>query len=135
MVMPITSTKNFRLSSGFGVSRSRWPRWAISKIGSGVMAKSFSVQHTRQVVEQFVDAKGARNEALLGSIVDDQLQRGPERFDAEWERIRIGLADSLLRLLQQSKHFAHRLRVGSGQCAADDDEVIDRHRAMLGEPA
>src|SRR5205807_4459837 len=37
MVMPITSTKNFRLSSGFGVSSSMWPRWARSKIGSGVM--------------------------------------------------------------------------------------------------
>jgi hypothetical protein len=24
-----------RLSSGFGVSNSRWPRWAKSKIGSG----------------------------------------------------------------------------------------------------
>jgi hypothetical protein len=33
--MPITSTKNFSLSSGFGVSNSMWPRWARSKIGSG----------------------------------------------------------------------------------------------------
>src|SRR5712672_1348902 len=40
MVMPITSTKNFRLSSGFGVSISMWPRWARSKIGSGVMCVS-----------------------------------------------------------------------------------------------
>src|SRR5712691_2292235 len=38
MVMPITSTKNFRLSSGFGVSNSIWPRWARSKIGSGCIA-------------------------------------------------------------------------------------------------
>src|SRR5882757_10222964 len=36
--MPMTSTKNFRLSSGFGVSISMWPRWAMSKIGSGVIA-------------------------------------------------------------------------------------------------
>src|SRR4051795_9819533 len=32
--MPITSTKKRRLSSGFGVKISRWPRWATSMIGS-----------------------------------------------------------------------------------------------------
>jgi len=31
---PSTSTKEFQLSSGFGVSNSMWPRWARSKIGS-----------------------------------------------------------------------------------------------------
>src|SRR3954462_11137450 len=35
--MPMTSTKNFRLSSGFGVNNSMWPRWARSKIGSDVI--------------------------------------------------------------------------------------------------
>src|SRR5258708_472484 len=40
MVMPITSAKNFRLSSGFGVSNSMWPRWARSKIGSGFIGVS-----------------------------------------------------------------------------------------------
>src|ERR1700730_18004361 len=37
MVIPITSTKNFKLSSGFGVSSSMCPRWARSKMGSGVI--------------------------------------------------------------------------------------------------
>src|SRR5579872_6772172 len=32
--MPITLTKNFRLSSGFGVNNSKCPKWAKSMIGS-----------------------------------------------------------------------------------------------------
>ena len=37
--MPNTFTKKFRLSSGLGVRSSRWPKWAISMIGSGCIAK------------------------------------------------------------------------------------------------
>src|SRR5262245_31635848 len=48
--MPMTSTKNFRLSSGFGVSISMWPRWARSKIGSGVMLVSPDDQNILGVV-------------------------------------------------------------------------------------
>src|ERR1041385_8682972 len=37
-VMPMTSMKNLRLSSNFGVSISRCPRWAMSIFGSDCMA-------------------------------------------------------------------------------------------------
>src|SRR5665213_2616879 len=35
--MPSTLTKKARLSSGFGVNISRWPKWAKSIIGSGMI--------------------------------------------------------------------------------------------------
>src|SRR6202047_1568981 len=75
MVMPITSTKNFRLSSGFGVSNSIWPRWARSKIGSGGISIVLWNESPRHIVEQFVDRKFAPNEALLGCEFSDVSQR------------------------------------------------------------
>src|SRR5258707_755084 len=106
MVMPITSTKNFRLSSGFGVSSSIWPRWARSKMGSGVIGNgSLSAQRAGQVVEQIVDSKGVRNETLLRSVADDQLKRWPDVFHAERERIRRDRTGRLFRRLQHPEHI------------------------------
>src|SRR5215217_592976 len=100
--MPMTSTKNFRLSSGLGVNNSMWPRWARSKIGSGVIGSlsrrvgkaqrahqfkphgghgatrlcpTLQLRRPRHVVEQLVRAERARNEFLLRRVIDDQLQR------------------------------------------------------------
>src|SRR5437764_8642628 len=83
--MPITSTKNFSLSSGFGVSNSRWPRWARSKIGSGCIPMSPGSTR-RHVVEQFVDGIGARNKFLLRGVTDDQFQRAAHLVNAEARR-------------------------------------------------
>src|ERR1700761_7733050 len=77
--MPITSTKNFRLSSGFGVSNSMWPRWARSKIGSGCMMTSDLDERARHVIEQFVRREGARDQPLLCGIFADQRKR-PAHF-------------------------------------------------------
>src|SRR3954470_20963105 len=48
--MPSTSTKKRRLSSGLGVSSSRWPRWATSMIGSSCIVflhqGGFSISET-----------------------------------------------------------------------------------------
>src|ERR1700727_1304061 len=77
MVMPITSTKNFRLSSGFGVSNSRWPRWARSKIGSGSILVNLSNKRARHIVEQLIDGKPSRNQALFRRISGNAFQRTP----------------------------------------------------------
>src|SRR6516162_4227022 len=71
--MPMTSTKNLRLSSGLGESSSMWPRWARSKIGSVVMLVSY--QRPRHVVEQLIDGKFARDELLLRGVTRDQFER------------------------------------------------------------
>src|SRR6266508_4374085 len=111
--MPMTSTKNFRLSSGFGVSNSMWPRWARSKIGSGVIGSlsrrdgqsaayppvqatwwarryaplpTLQLQRPRHVVEQLVHAERARNELLLRGVSDNQLQRSPHLVRAKTRR-------------------------------------------------
>src|SRR6476646_9711402 len=67
--MPMTSTKNFRLSSGFGVSISMWPRWARSKIGSDVI-----------VLLLIAKVLGSSSSAKAG----DPVRRG---FSVEHERL------------------------------------------------
>src|SRR3978361_2093472 len=102
--MPITSTKNFRLSSGFGVSNSMWPRWARSKIGSGVIRISplELTQRPRQIVEQLVHREFAGDEPLLRRVSNDHLQRAAHFFGAEPRRCggRTGRT-----LLQQAENF------------------------------
>src|SRR5216684_4531204 len=77
MVMPITSTKNFRLSSGFGVSNSMWPRWARSKIGSGFIRKSLFLQNVvgwaKGSVPTIQALSWARRRAPLPTLL--QIQR------------------------------------------------------------
>src|SRR5580698_10048682 len=111
MVMPITSTKNFRLSSGFGVSSSMWPRCARSKIGSGCMGLSLK-QRARQIVKQFVDREGSRNQFLLRGIFAKQRQRA-EQFVA----IELGGAGRRPRgtLPQHPGNLPDRVRTGSCQ--------------------
>src|SRR6476660_2556900 len=100
--MPITSTKNFRLSSGFGVSNSIWPRWARSKIGSGVMVVPLD-ERPRHVVEQFIHGEGSRNEPLLRDIADDHFQRTARLVGRKaWGRVFGGLR-------QQPMHLTHDL--------------------------
>src|ERR1017187_8420 len=62
--MPITSTKKRRLSSGFGVSNSKWPKWAISMFGSGSIRLSLFLK--------LLVACGFSND---GRVVDDPTDR------------------------------------------------------------
>src|ERR1700684_1269582 len=131
MVMPMTSTKNARLASGFGVSNSMWPRWARSKIGSGSMRPpSMLAQRSRQVVEQFVDGERARNKSLLRGILADQCQRTAHFLRAERGPIHAGARRALL---QQPEHLPHRVRAAVRQRRADNDHMIDRHDPVFGE--
>src|ERR1700733_3373132 len=101
--MPITSTKNARLWSGFGVSNSMWPRWARSNIGSGCIRISpyGSAQRSCQIVEQFVRGIGAGNEPLLGGILADHLQRTADVVAVKVQRRALGGRR------QYPMHFAH----------------------------
>src|SRR5260370_23726431 len=107
MVMPMTSTKNFRLSSGFGVSISMWPRWARSKIGSGFIdgspcifltrflhanryplrSKTLCQQRPRHIVEQLIDDVGPRNKPLLRGVTDNHFQRAAHFIRIEVRRV------------------------------------------------
>src|SRR6478735_4692353 len=81
--MPMMSTKNFRLASGFGVSISMWPRWARSKIGSGVIVlllrPESSVRHTprRRSIQYAVPSSTAETPRNTGSsaFADDDTVR------------------------------------------------------------
>src|SRR4051812_21077436 len=82
--MPITSTKNFSLSSGFGVSISMWPRWARSKIGSGVIVLLLITNNSRVVIpreggvsstpRRFHRAKPSRSTGSSAFADDDSLR-------------------------------------------------------------
>src|SRR5882724_13186257 len=61
--MPMMSTKNFSLSSGFGVSISMWPRWARSKIGSGVIGGT-PFEHRGLVVRDARRCRAPHHEGL-----------------------------------------------------------------------
>src|ERR1700761_2792730 len=105
MVIPITSTKNFKLSSGFGVSNSTWPRWARSRIGSGCISLLLRDKRPRHVVEQFIDHKRPRDKSLLRDIAGDAPQRAAHFVGREGSLInRSGLP-------QHAVNFAHDIRV------------------------
>src|SRR3979490_2615319 len=103
MVMPMTSTKNFKLSSGFGVSNSMWPRWARSKIGSGFISIILLNERPRHIVEQLIYGKFGGKEALLCGIFSDVSQRTPH---VGWLK-RLFCDRSSLR--QQPMNFPHNV--------------------------
>src|ERR1700677_1664763 len=155
--MPITSTKNFRLSSGFGVSNSMWPRWARSKIGSGVIRKSLSLEHRSvgkaQACPSFRGSWRARRKSAFAHLTT--LTQRPryvvEHFiDRECTRdqplLRAIFTDQLQRAarffgaetgrarrpsrvagLQHAENLAHGVRLGFRQGFADHHHVVDRH--------
>src|ERR1700745_4018624 len=118
--MPMTSTKNFRLSSGFGVNSSKRPRWARSMMGSGFIQKNPSNQGRRQIVEQFIDSISAWDKSLLYTVLDDQLQRAAHFVRGELGR---GILRHRRAFLQQPEHLAHDLRIRAGEFLADDHHV------------
>src|ERR1700726_3975392 len=128
MVMPITSTKNFRLSSGAGVSNSIWPRWARSKIGSGGISIVLWNESPRHIVEQFVDRKFAPNEALLGCVFSDVSQRTQH---VVWlERWLIDRSS----LRHHPMNFPYDIRMLVGQFPLYHHHMVDRRPRMLSEP-
>src|SRR6266702_878508 len=130
--MPITSTKNLSLSSGFGVSISMWPRWARSKIGSGFICVLPLAQRPRQAVEQFVDRKRAGNKPLLRRIVDNQFQRAAHFVSAElWRGVQRRQRRALF---QQPENLPYRLGMVVGQIFADYHHMVDRQHIVLRKP-
>src|SRR5579863_8396012 len=117
--MPITSTKNLKLSSGFGVSSSRWPRWARSRIGSGCMSMTLFNQRTRHIIEQLVDGKLPGNETLLRRVRGNASERTPHVGGRKTGFVDGGRRD------QQPMDLAHDRRVTLGQFPADDHHVVD----------
>src|SRR5277367_1057468 len=139
--MPITSTKNFRLSSGFGVSNSMWPRWARSKIGSGCIRispasgvgwakRSVLNQGPRHVVEQFIDRKGARDQSLLRGKVDDHFQRAAHLIRVETRCGRRSAGG----LREQAMNLPDDLGMLIGQRLTYHHHMVDRHHTMPGKP-
>src|SRR5580692_12603404 len=114
MVMPITSTKNLRLSSGFGVSSSRWPRWARSKIGSGCILVDLLNQRSSHIVEQLIGRKPSRNQALLRRVSGNALQRTPHLSRSESPVCRGG------RFRQHAVDFTDDLGMAVGQFLGND---------------
>src|SRR5579862_2678534 len=73
--MPSTFTKKARLSSGLGVNISRWPRWAKSIIGSGLMCSFLLAGRLGHLPDSFWELRenspgqGRLGHALLAAVL------------------------------------------------------------------
>src|ERR1035437_621801 len=92
-VMPITSMKNLALSANLAVKISTWPRWAMSRMGSGGMGPFLSIavitsilpnrarEHQDQIVGRHGRDLGRRQAGFLRERVQiGQVAHAPVRI-------------------------------------------------------